>query len=132
QRCALPIFHALRDLARFTAVDLGVLCGSALRVAEAGQDDGRLARAQEDLADIALAHSDDEDARSRYEQAVRLYRQVGNILGEANCIRRLGDIALARSDHERGRARYEQALPLYGQVSNALGEADWSEGGGST
>src|SRR5215472_12659688 len=124
----LDAIHALRDLARFTAVDLGLLFGSALHVAEAGQDDGRLARAQEDLADIALAHSDDEDARSRYEQAVRLYRQVGNILGEANCIRRLGDIALARSDHERGRARYEQALALYRQVGNVLGEAHCIKG----
>src|SRR5215472_1697355 len=123
----LDATHALRDLARFTAVDLGVLFGSALRLAEAAQDDRRLARAQEDLADIALARSDHEEARARYEQAVPLYRQVGNVLGEANCIKRLGDIALARSDHERGRARYEQALTLYRQVGNVLGEANYIE-----
>ena len=40
----------------------------------------------------------------RYEQALPLYRQVGDVLGEANCIQGLGDIALARSDHDAARA----------------------------
>ena len=35
-----------------------------------------------------------------YEEALPLYRQVGAVLGEANCIQSLGDIAFARSDHE--------------------------------
>ncbi len=39
-------------------------------------------------------------ARAAYEQALPLYLQVGDVLGEANCISRLGDIALARSDHD--------------------------------
>jgi tetratricopeptide (TPR) repeat protein len=63
-------------------------------------------------------------ARASYEQALPLYRQVGDVLGEANCIQSLGDIALARSDHEVARASYEQALPLYRQVGDVLGEAN--------
>jgi hypothetical protein len=45
-----------------------------------------------------------------------LYRRVGDVLGEANCIQRLGDIALARSDHAAARPRYEEALKLYAQI----------------
>ena len=76
------------------------------------------------LGDIALARSDHEGARRRYEEALPLYRKVGDVLGEANCIQRLGDIALAPLG-SRGRARrYEQALPLYRQVGDVLGEAN--------
>ena len=38
---------------------------------------------------------------------------MGDILGEANCIRGLGDIELRCTDHEVARARYEEALPVY-------------------
>lgn len=37
-----------------------------------------------------------------------LYEQVGDVLGQANCIQRLGDIALARSDHDAARHADEQ------------------------
>jgi tetratricopeptide (TPR) repeat protein len=50
--------------------------------------------------------------------------KVGDVLGEANCIKSLGDIALYRSDYDGARERYEAALPLYRKVDNVLGEAN--------
>lgn len=55
-------------------------------------------------------------AESSFEKAKKLYREVGAVLGEANCIRSLGDIALARSKHDEARERYEEALELYGLI----------------
>jgi tetratricopeptide (TPR) repeat protein len=76
------------------------------------------------LGDIALARSNHEGARRRYEAALPLYQGVDSVLGEANCIRGLGEIALRRSDHEGARQRYEAALPLYQKVGDVLGEAN--------
>jgi tetratricopeptide (TPR) repeat protein len=76
------------------------------------------------LSHIALACSDHDAARARYEEALLIYRQVGDAGGEANCIKSFGDIALARSDHGTARARYDKALPLYRQVGDVRGEAD--------
>jgi hypothetical protein len=50
--------------------------------------------------------------------------QVGDVLGEADCVKGLGDVALARSDHDAARKAYKDALPLYRQVGNVLGEAN--------
>jgi len=56
--------------------------------------------------------------------AAKQFRDAGDVLGEANCVRMLGDIAFARSDHEEARRRYEAALPLYQQIGHVLGEAN--------
>ena len=52
------------------------------------------------------------------------FRDIGDLQGEANCIKGLGDIAFARSDHESARQRYEAALALYRKVGSVLGEAN--------
>ncbi len=90
-----------------------------------GRDDPQLeASCIERLGDIALARSDHDAARARYEEALALCRKVRNVLGEANCVKRLGDIAFERSDHDAARLRYEEALPLYRKVGGVLGEAN--------
>jgi tetratricopeptide (TPR) repeat protein len=76
-----------------------------------------LAESVYDLAEALRWQYDYKGAVECLEQALRIYRQVGSVLGEANCIRSLGDIALRRSDHETARRRYEEALSLYERIS---------------
>ncbi len=65
-----------------------------------------------------------ETAAEHLQKALPLYRRVGSVQGEANCIKSLGDIALERSQPEEARARYEEAMPLYRRVGSVLGEAN--------
>ena len=62
---------------------------------------------------IALRHSDHEGARARYEQALPLFRQVGDVVGEANCISGNGGVARAVGDLATAAAWYQTALTLY-------------------
>ncbi len=66
-------------------------------------------------------------ARTHYDTALPRYQQVGDVLGEANCIK-LGDLALARSDHDTARTHYDTALPRYQQVGDVLGEVNCIKG----
>ncbi len=118
---------AVCGLARYWQLT-GLTQTKLLDVAEKAIQAHGTARQQADtwlaLGGLAMARSDHDTARARYEQALPLYQQVGAILGQANCIKGLGDIALERSDHDTARARYQQALPLYQQVGDILGEAN--------
>jgi tetratricopeptide (TPR) repeat protein len=95
----------------------------ATNALSAGQRD-LAARSFKSLGDIAMIRSDYDLACTRYGQALPLYQQVSDVLGEASCIECLGDIALRLSDHDSAWGRYEQALPLYQQVGDVLGEAN--------
>ncbi len=76
------------------------------------------------LGEVDWLLSDHESARARHESALEVYRELGDRLGEANCIQSLGDVDLSLSDHESARARYESALEAYRELGDRLGEAN--------
>ncbi|NDJ15261.1 MAG: tetratricopeptide repeat protein [Acidobacteriia bacterium] len=52
------------------------------------------------------------------ELAAAGYNELGNRLGQANCIQSLGDIHLRRSDHDFAHAAYQKALAMYRSISD--------------
>ena len=65
-----------------------------------------------------------EAAQDLYEQALGLFRQVGDRLGEANVRKALGDVQQFRKEMPAALESYEQALGLFRQVGSKLGEAN--------
>ena len=110
--------HGLARYWRHTGFTQPALAKIAEQVIEAYGTTFQRAQTWKSFGHIAYYRSDLDGARARYEQALPLYRQAGDVVGQANCISRLGDIALARSDYDGARARYEQALPLYRQAGD--------------
>ncbi|MCP4714606.1 MAG: hypothetical protein GY868_05760, partial [Deltaproteobacteria bacterium] len=58
------------------------------------------------------------------ERALPLYRKIGDVLGEANCIQSIGGIHFRESRNEDARKSFERALPLYRKIGDVLGEAN--------
>jgi tetratricopeptide (TPR) repeat protein len=63
-------------------------------------------------------------ARARYDAALPIYQEIGDRLGEANCIQRLGDVHVQLAEYPQARARYDAALPIYQEIGDRLGEAN--------
>ncbi|HEX8493663.1 MAG TPA: tetratricopeptide repeat protein [Pyrinomonadaceae bacterium] len=89
-----------------------------------GNENSELAELLNYQADILLWRNNYHQAVAALLEALRIYQQSGEVLGEANCIQTLGDIALRRSQYDEARERFEQALSLYRQVDDVLGEAN--------
>ena len=108
---------------RYTGFTQPALATIAEQAIEAHGTAFQQAQTRKALGDLAYYRSDHDGARARYERALPLFRQAGDVAGEATCIFRLGEIALDRFDHDRARDHYEKALPLYQRVGDMAGEA---------
>ena len=76
------------------------------------------------LGDVALQQRRCVDAEECYKQALHTYRQIGDRLGEANCVRHLGDAACMQAHYAEAEKLYQQALPICRQTGDRLGEAN--------
>jgi tetratricopeptide (TPR) repeat protein len=101
----------------------GLLAAAEQAVAEHGSP-RRQADTWITLANLARDRSDYDQAQARYEQAIALYRQVGDALWEAHSVGGLADVALGRGDHDTARTRYQQTLALYRRVGDPRGQGN--------
>ena len=65
-----------------------------------------------------------EAARQRFDEALAIYRSIGDRLGEANCLRSLGQIHQSLNEYEAARQRFDEALAIYRSIGDRLGEAN--------
>ncbi|TVL97154.1 MAG: hypothetical protein CV087_22730 [Candidatus Brocadia sp. WS118] len=75
-------------------------------------------------ASVAQIQDQYDTAKSLYEKALLLFRQVGSKNGEANTFIGQGDVARLQDQYDAARSLYEKALPLFREDGDKLGEAN--------
>ncbi len=76
------------------------------------------------MGDLQMRVADLDGARSSYESALLIFREIRARLGEANCLKSMGDLQMRVDDLEGARSSYESALPIFREVRTRLGEAN--------
>ncbi len=91
--------------------------------------------AEQRLADKKFAEGErarlgdqNDAARAAYGEALTLFKQVDDRLGQANVQRGLGDLESTLGRTDAARAAYDEALTLYKQADNRLGQANVQRG----
>ncbi len=95
----------------------------AVRSKEIYQEIGDRSQVAYSLVSIGYAHwslSENEQAMESYEQAMRIFRELGEKKGEATTLNRFGTLYLG-IDFERALRYYEDALKLYREIENHVG-----------
>ena len=115
---AIHAAYLRMDWPRWSAL-LEVVESSEMSPSPALKAEGRFWRAQwqhfRNEYDAALAS---------YDQALALFRAVGDRLGEANTLQALGDVQNFRKEIDAALESYCQALDLFRAVGDRLGEAN--------
>jgi hypothetical protein len=115
---AIKAAIAYSDFVRYSGVGTTSLLEAAASAADRLRDQTLQGGALYSLGALAVERSDFDTAQARYEEAQRLYTQVDDVLGQANCIKGLADIAGDRGDLDTAHARYEEALVLFQRIQD--------------
>jgi tetratricopeptide (TPR) repeat protein len=65
-----------------------------------------------------------DQARAAYDDAIALFKQEDNRLGQANVLRGLGHLERKLGRNDQARAAYDDAIALFKQVDDRLGQAN--------
>ena len=78
----------------------------------------RIAHLHQEVGELYLLQKHLDQALDHYQQALRLFRQVGARLGEANTLAALGRLALHEGRDEEARRLLEQAVRLHEAIGS--------------
>jgi predicted ATPase len=84
----------------------------SLALSEAAGDQAGVAAACYELATLVTDRSASEDALGYLSRALELYRDLGDLAGQARVLNRMGGLFINLGDTEQALAAYEQALDL--------------------
>ena len=80
--------------------------------------------ATEYLGDVQMRWAAYDEAEKAYVEALKIYKDIGDRLGEANALRGLGDVRMMRAAYDEAEQAYAGSLKIYKDVGDRLGEAN--------
>ena len=84
-----------------------------------------LAESLKNLGNLYFELKDEvKKANDCYQQALKIYQEIGDRLGEANTLKAIGDVLQFLDRRSEALERYEQALAFYPDIGDRLGEAN--------
>ena len=76
------------------------------------------------IGDVQQFRKELDAALESYAAALRLFREIGDRLGEANVLQAIGDVQQFRDDRDAALESYAAALRLFREIGAKLGEAN--------
>ena len=101
-----------------------------------GPVSNQYAPALQALGSIEREQSNFERAQDLFETALRVYQEIGDDRGQADCYRGLGDVLSARGRYRQACRRYEQAVRIFRRLGDkpsvsvclrGIGVANWRQ-----
>ena len=74
------------------------------------------------LGNVSIRLGEYEKAIEFYENALDIYRMIGDAQGEGNALGNMGDVSIRLGDYDKAMVFYEKSLELYRKVGYASGE----------
>ena len=92
---------------------------------EIGVEDKQLqANVLQAIGDVQQFRDDRDAALVSYNEALKLFKEIGAKLGEANVLQAIGDVQQFRDDRDAALVSYNEALKLFKEIGAKLGEAN--------
>jgi tetratricopeptide (TPR) repeat protein len=76
------------------------------------------------IGDVQQFRDDRDAALVSYNEALKLFKEIGAKLGEANVRKAIGDVQQFRDDRDAALVSYNEALKLFKEIGDKLGEAN--------
>ena len=90
----------------------------------AGDDPGSRAASLQNIARVLYLEGESDRSLTMLNEALALFRAVGDRLGEANTLKAIGHVQQFRDERDAALDSYQQALALFRAVGSRLGEAN--------
>jgi tetratricopeptide (TPR) repeat protein len=127
-KSAIEAIVGYADLASFSGLGSPAPIQALASACYLENEFGAAAQALFECGRIESYRSDYATAERHVNEALALFRRLGDGSGEGNCNHVLGEIARARSDYDAASTHYAAALPIYRRIRDVHGEAGSIQG----